>query len=323
MSDIVHVAVAVIVNQQDEVCVSLRHKNSHQGGLWEFPGGKIEANESVEQALIREVKEELDLDVKRSRPLITVSHDYHDKKVCLHVHRVLSYQGQATGVEGQPIRWLSISDLSAYDFPAANLAIIKALQLPEKYLITGKFSDQDDFCRKLKSALDNNIRLVQLRLKSDSPQGLHQAQSLIEQASKLCQQAGAVLMLNLPEDYLAEVDLSQVVFSGFHADSKTLRSLSLGTSSIVQEGKLLSASCHDMEELMHAVTLNSDFVVLSPVQKTASHPDMQPMGWQKFSEMVEKLSIPVYALGGVSESDMETSWSHGAQGIAAISAFWN
>jgi len=145
MPDIVHVAVAVIVNDDNEVCISLRHQNSHQGSLWEFPGGKIEQNESVEQALAREIKEELNLDIAASRPLITITHNYHDKKVCLHVNRVTAYRGQATGIEGQQVRWLPVNQLSRYEFPAANFSIIKALQLPDKYLITGKFIDEEDF----------------------------------------------------------------------------------------------------------------------------------------------------------------------------------
>ena len=155
MSDTVHVAVAVIVNENDEVCISLRHKQAHQGGFWEFPGGKIEGDESHAQALHREIEEELNLVIEDSRPLITVYHDYKDKKVCLHVRRVLSFHGQATGVEGQQVRWVSKDELSAYEFPAANNAIIKAVQLPEKYLITGKFLDEKDFLSKLSKALDS------------------------------------------------------------------------------------------------------------------------------------------------------------------------
>ena len=151
MSNIIHVAVAVIINESKQVCISLRHESSHQGGLWEFPGGKVEQGETAEQALTREIKEELDLDIKQSRRLITITHHYQDKTVCLNVHKVLSYRGQATGVEGQAIRWVDIDTLSDYDFPEANLAIIKALQLPDKYLITGKFVDSEDFIAKLET----------------------------------------------------------------------------------------------------------------------------------------------------------------------------
>ncbi len=322
MSDIVHVAVAVIVNKNNEVCISLRHKDSHQGGLWEFPGGKIERGETSENALIREIKEELNLEIEQSHCMITITHDYHDKRVCLHVHRVRSYHGLVTGVEGQQIKWVDITALLDHDFPAANLPIIKALQLPDRYLITGKFVDNDDFINKLEKALEKNIKLVQLRLKDSDLKDKDLSRSLIEKTATLCRQSGAKLMLNLSSGFTDIVDLSQLDFDGFHADSRTLNLLSTGELRLPLSGKLLSASCHNDKELSQAVELQADFVVLSPVQKTASHPDMQAMGWQAFTAMIKDVPMPVYALGGVSEEDIETAWLHGAQGVAAISAFW-
>ena len=316
MSDIVHVAAAVIVNKDNQVCISLRHKDSHQGGLWEFPGGKIEQHETPEQALLREIKEELDLDIGKLRPLITIAHDYDDKKVCLHVYKVLDYHGHATGVEGQLVKWLAVDQLSSLEFPAANLPIIRAVQLPEKYLITGKFSDEDDFLRKLTNALNEGIQLVQLRLK-DGDLSIEKVPALIQQVSSLCTQADAKLLFNIPQDYLKSVDIPNTKFHGFHADSKTLKTLSQRP-----DGQFFSASCHNEEELLKAKQLDADFVVLSPVQKTASHPDMQAMGWTQFSHLLENITVPVYALGGVSENDLEAAWQHGAQGIAAISALW-
>ena len=352
MPDIVHVAVAVIVNTNNEVCISLRHKNAHQGGLWEFPGGKVEQGETIKQALVREIKEELNLEIKQSRPLITISHSYDDKAVCLHVCKIISYQGVATGLEGQQVKWLPVSQLSVDDFPAANSPVIKAVQLPDKYLITGKFTDSDDFIYKLKKAIACGIKLIQLRLKDNviiappswlsakyrpsvdinekgmkenSREGITQVQFLLEQTAELCKQAEVSLMLNLSADYLHRVDLSQIEFAGFHADSKTLNILSQRPIRQLKRqpgGSLFSASCHNMEELLLAIKLKADFVVLSPVQKTASHPDMQAMGWSQFSNLIENISVPVYALGGVSENDLQVAWQHGAQGIAAISALW-
>ena len=316
MSDIVHVVVAVIVNDSGEICISLRHENAHQGGLWEFPGGKIEDNESVRQALSREIKEELSLVISVSRPLITIPHDYQDKSVCLHVHKVLTYGGEAKGLEGQEVRWVSPDNLSSYDFPAANDAIVTAVQLSEKYLITGKFIDEKDFLEKLSAALDGGIKLVQLRLKQDALSD-EAAKIIIQQSSKLCLQAGAKLLFNIPENILSTVDLSAMEFSGFHADSRKLKTLEKRP-----EGSLFSASCHNTEELAKAKQLGADFVVLSPVQKTASHPEMAAMGWQSFAKIVESCSMPVFALGGVSAKDMDKAWQHGAQGVAAISAFW-
>jgi len=316
MSDIVHVAVAVIVNEDDEICISLRHKGSHQGGLWEFPGGKIEQHETSEQALVREIKEELNLVVEKSRPLITIIHNYQDKKVCLHVSRVTSYHGKLIGVEGQPVKWVPVNQLSIYEFPAANLSIIKAVQLPDKYLITGKFIDEDDFFKKLSKALYDGFQLVQLRLK-EGDLNIDKVPAFIQQVSALCTQADAKLLFNIPQEYLRSIDIANIRFDGFHADSKTLNTLAQRP-----DGHFFSASCHNEGELLKAKQLNADFVVLSPVQKTASHPEMQAMGWSKFSQMLEMCDMPVYALGGVSADDMQDAWSHGAQGVAAISAFW-
>lgn len=317
MSNIVHVAVAVIINKNHQVCISLRHKEAHQGGLWEFPGGKVEPGESVDAALVREIKEELDLVINHPRPLIKITHSYADKKVCLHVRKILSFDGQATGVEGQQVKWVSIDQLSAYDFPEANNAIVKALQLPDKYLITGKFIDADDLIKKLAAALANNIKLVQLRLKSDDLKNLTKVPDLLRKIAQLCLQANAKLMLNIPNDLLNAMDFSAIAFDGIHADSRTLMSLSSRP-----QGHLFSASCHNKTQLLKAEQLKADFVVLSPVQKTASHPDVQAIGWQTFAAMVENMSIPVYALGGVSADDIEKAWMHGGQGVAAISAFW-
>ncbi len=312
----VHVAVAVIVNKKNEVCISLRHVGSHQGGLWEFPGGKIEPHETIEQALVREIKEELNLDLKKSRPLISISHNYPDKKITLHVSKVLAYDGQAMGVEGQQIKWVSVNQLFSHEFPAANNSILTAIQLPEKYLITGKFSDESDFLAKLKNSLNNKIKLVQLRLKQGDINE-KKVLSLVKKTVLLCSQSNARLLFNIPDSYLQKIDLSKIEFDGFHADSKMLKLLSQRP-----KGKLFSASCHNRDEVLKAKKLNADFIVLSPVQKTASHPELSAIGWHKFSSLLESCTMPVYALGGVSENDLQESWQHGAQGVAAISAFW-
>lgn len=317
MDGIVHVAVAVLVNDADQICISLRHQNAHQGGLWEFPGGKIEQGESVETALIREIKEELNLVIDHSRPLINITHCYPDKKVCLHVRKILSFEGHAVGAEGQQIKWVSIDQLSEHNFPEANVSIVKALQLPERYLITGKFTDADDLIKKLDSALRNNIKLVQLRLKEKDIKTLVDVPALIHKITRLCKQTDGKLMLNIPNDVLSSIDLLTAGIDGIHADSSTLMSLTSRPKC-----SLFSASCHSIEQLSRAEKLKADFVVLSPVQKTASHPDVQPIGWQTFAEMTETVSIPVYALGGVSADDVEKAWLHGGQGVAAISAFW-
>ena len=129
----VHVAVGVVRNEGGEVLISLRHPDSHQGGLWEFPGGKVEVGESLESALARELREELGIDIGRLAPLLQVRHDYGDKQVLLDVWLVDSFQGEAQGLEGQDTKWVTPLQLVDYEFPAANYPIleaVRALKLP-------------------------------------------------------------------------------------------------------------------------------------------------------------------------------------------------
>jgi 8-oxo-dGTP diphosphatase len=123
----VHVAVGVVINSKGRVLISKRHTDSHQGGLWEFPGGKVEAGESVFAALQRELLEELDIHIDEARALLQIKHDYSDKHVLLDVWQVSAFTGVARGREGQPLRWVTLGELPRYRFPAANGPIVAAI----------------------------------------------------------------------------------------------------------------------------------------------------------------------------------------------------
>jgi 8-oxo-dGTP diphosphatase len=85
---------------------------------------------------------------------------------------------------------------------------------------------------------------------------------------------------------------------------------------------LVAASCHDAEQLAHAIRLELDFAVLGPVKPTASHPGAAPMGWSRFAELARGASIPVYAIGGMSSVDLYDAWRAGAHGVAMIRSAW-
>lgn len=123
----VHVAVGVIVSN-GEFFLTKRLEHVHQGGKWEFPGGKVEVGESVAQALHRELQEEIAIDVLSCTPLLEISHDYGDKEVKLDVYLVDNFQGEPTAQEGQQQNWFSLSELSSVDFPEANIAIVEKLK---------------------------------------------------------------------------------------------------------------------------------------------------------------------------------------------------
>ena len=131
----IHVVAAVIYGTPDKILISRRPDHLHQGGLWEFPGGKIEADETAYQGLVRELQEELAITVTAAAPFMQVSHDYSDKHVLLDIWQVKAFEGEARGVEGQECRWVMLSDLladhsetaSAYKFPEANKPILQKL----------------------------------------------------------------------------------------------------------------------------------------------------------------------------------------------------
>lgn len=123
----VHVAVGLVIDESDRVLISCRLEHLHQGGLWEFPGGKVEAGETVESALKRELDEELAIKVITATPLLKIEHDYSDKKVLLDVWEVIEFTGVAESREGQEYAWVERSELVDYEFPAANRAILDAL----------------------------------------------------------------------------------------------------------------------------------------------------------------------------------------------------
>ena len=124
----VHVAVGVVLDEQHRVLISRRASAAHQGGLWEFPGGKVEPGESVERALARELREELGIGFASSQPLLLVPFNHGDKAVLLDVHLVTELEGKARGLEGQPLRWVTAEELARYEFPAANVPIVSAVR---------------------------------------------------------------------------------------------------------------------------------------------------------------------------------------------------
>ncbi len=124
---VVHVAVGVIVDSAHNVLITRRSQGAHQGGLWEFPGGKVEVGESLVAALTRELQEELGISIGRTSALLEIHHDYGDKQVLLDVHMVWDYSGEARSLENQPMAWVTPQALTQYAFPTANLAIVTAL----------------------------------------------------------------------------------------------------------------------------------------------------------------------------------------------------
>lgn len=124
-----HVVAAVIYNSRQQILLAQRPLHKHQGGKWEFPGGKVEPNETATTALKRELFEELGIEAElaRMQPLLEIKHAYTDKNIWLEVWTVHQFQYEPTGREGQPIAWFELAELRNLDFPAANESILQKL----------------------------------------------------------------------------------------------------------------------------------------------------------------------------------------------------
>lgn len=128
MSKLIHVMVGVIWGEGDQILIAKRPDHLHQGGRWEFPGGKLEVGEDPALGLARELAEELGIEVEASTPWMQISHDYPEKSVLLDIWQVSAFNGTARGVEGQKIRWVPLAELGQYEFPEANKDIVARLQ---------------------------------------------------------------------------------------------------------------------------------------------------------------------------------------------------
>jgi len=123
----VHVVAGVIRDDRGRILVSRRHDGSHQGGLWEFPGGKLDPGEEPFAGLVRELAEELGIEVCAAVPLIEIRHDYPDRSVLLDVWQVERYEGEAVGLEQQPLRWVSPDELLKLEMPPADQPVLELL----------------------------------------------------------------------------------------------------------------------------------------------------------------------------------------------------
>ncbi len=307
----IHVAAAAVMDAAGRVLVALRPEASHQGGLWEFPGGKLEPGEQPYDALRRELREELGIELKRARPLLRVTHHYGDRSVLLDVWKVEAFNGEPHGREGQPLRWLPVDELPGLEMPAADRPIVNALRLPDRYLISGDFQNRADFLQRLRTALNGGIRLVQLRV--PHLQGAAY-QAVAQWALTECHDFGAQLLLNSAPEMVGEIGADGVHLNGSRLMECKQRPLPIG--------QWVAASCHDSGQLRYAASIGVDFAVLSPVQPTESHPGAQVLGWERARQLLDEATVPVYLLGGLDVGNLAQAWDCGAQGVAAIRDFW-
>ncbi len=304
-SALIIVAAGVIRRPDGRILLSLRPTDAHQGGLWEFPGGKVERSERAIEALTRELYEELGLRVRSAMPLIRIAYEYPDRRVDLRVFEVTEWSGEPYGREGQQVAWFAANDLSGVCVPAANDGIRTAAQLPDLAICTSLEGGQHERdIASLESYLKAGIRLIRLSTPaSDDPDLLR----TLAQAADLCRIYGARMTVcsarpNRPASNLY----------GVHVSANDLRG---GFQPPSNSNLLTSASCQNRSDLDLAEKIGVDFVYLEYLQPPASVGG-HGRQWRSLRAASSRLKIPAYACGSVSASDAFMARSMGCQGVA-------
>jgi 8-oxo-dGTP diphosphatase len=314
---VVEVAAAVLMRQAGaEFLLAQRPADKIWAGYWEFPGGKIEPGETDRDALVRELHEELGIEVTAAYPWLTRQFIYPHATVRLKFFRVIAWEGELHPHEGQQFSWQTWRPFAVPEAVSvapvlpANQPVLRALSLPSTYAISNASElGADEFLRRLQRALEGGLRLLQIREKGWPREALR---DLAARALDLARVSGARVLIN------GDVALAQEL----GADGVHLTSAQLAGLSERPPLAWCAASCHTAQELRWAEALACDFAVLGPVLPTRSHPGAGHLGWEVFTALSRAASIPVFALGGLADEDREAAWRCGAHGIALLRQAW-
>jgi 8-oxo-dGTP diphosphatase len=299
----IEVVVGVIRNDSKEIFITKRMKNQFMSGYWELPGGKVENYEKHSSAIEREMFEETGIKIEKYSLFQTIQQQYPSKTINLSVYVIEKYSGTPVGKEGQDFLWSRIDELEKYKLLPTMWKIFKRLSLPTYYWITPDNHKSNSVLEQCNQRFVEGVKIIQLRSKSQLKE------AYIEKFYKLCQLNQSKLILNMPHISFDEP------CDGWHLTSNKLMSSS---KKQFPDDKLIGASAHNMKEVMQAEKILVDYVSLSPINKTLSHPETKPLGWERVSQIISQCQIPVYLLGGMEKDFMEKALIIGAQGIAGI-----
>ncbi|WP_445146203.1 Nudix family hydrolase [Dyella sp. Tek66A03] len=309
-----HVMAGVLLDARGRVLLAQRPPGKHLAGLWEFPGGKLDAGEIPAAGLVRELREELGIEAEICDPVIRVPWHYGDRSLLLDAWTVRHWHGEPMSLEGQALQWCDPAGIDPAILSPADRPILRALQLPARYPITPAEVPPEAFeawRHRLVEAIEHGLHLALLRFPLWAPERVRELAAALLPVARA---RGAHMLLS--GDVAGALELGSgvgVQLKAFQLSSLEERPLPLS--------QLVGASCHDEIELAQASRF-ADFATLSPVSATATHPGVVPLGWPTFQSMLEAASVPVYALGGMTEADTQVARRAGGQGVAGIRGFW-
>lgn len=327
----VHVAVGILVQPDQRLLLASRPADKPWSHWWELPGGKIEPGESAQQALTRELQEELNIiiDLKHTSHWRTTHYHYPSGTVKLEFFLVHQWSGTLRPLEGQQIAWVRPDNLADIGpILPATLPILRWLNLPNRYLLSNAMKlGPAQWLQRLEATLSFHPYLVQFR----EPQWQQQAQTdkqadnalydCYQETLALCRHYQAPCLVNSihPQSWWLQAD-------GVHLRSQDAQDLSTLPNRLytvqshfgLSTQHLVGVSTHTAQELRIAAHLQADFAVLGHVLDTESHPNEPALGWPQFKILCEQVELPIYAIGGQSNATLTTALQHAAHGIAGI-----
>jgi 8-oxo-dGTP diphosphatase len=297
---------AAVIERPGEFLLARRPVGKPYAGYWEFPGGKIEAGESAREALVRELREELGIEVREATPWITRVYAYTHATVRLHFFRVTSWEGEPRPLEDQAIEWQRVLAPEVQPMLPANAPVLAALALPAIMVVSNaSVAGIEAWTEALAERAVDERLLVQLREKGMERM---RVQHLLSRTLARVEPFGSRVVVNSDCGHFAQCD-------GVHLTARALMGAQARPAA-----RLAGASCHDERELDRAAHLGLDYAVVGPVQATASHPGAAAMGWDRFASLAAGRPMPIYGIGGLARSDLATARRHGAHGVALFSA---
>lgn len=305
---IVEVAAAVILRREGrEFLLACRPEGKVYAGYWEFPGGKVEPGESVHQALVRELQEELGITVTIAHPWLVRRFTYPHATVNLNFYRVHQWQGEIHPKEHSGFSWIGVNEApDVAPILPANAPILKGISLPATMAIThAEAHGVEAELARLEHALTRGLRLVQIRDKALAPE---QRRHFAQAACEKIRAAGAIALIN------GDADLAQALEAGLHLSSQQLAEAPHRPEGFHWVG----ASCHTRAELEKAMALELDYAVVGPTLATPTHPEAQGLGWDSLQDLIQGASIPVFAIGGMQPALLELAMARGCHGFALM-----
>ena len=296
---------AAVIERPGEFLLAQRPAGKPYSGFWEFPGGKIEPGEDPRAALDRELREELGIEVREATPWITRVYAYTHATVRLHFFRVTAWEGEPQPLEDQAIRWQVVTAPDVAPMLPANAPVLAALALPPVMIVSSaKSMGLDAWVHALETRIADERALVQLREKGiDRLKMQHLLSRVLARTTGL----GIPVVVNSDCGAYPQG-------GGIHLTSMDLMALT------ERPGVgLVGASCHDEAQLEQAAALGLDYAVVGPVLATRSHPEVEPLGWERFARLVRDRPMPIYAIGGLGRKDLPEAKRHAAHGVALLS----